>query len=61
MDKLFVLATAIALAGFLSGGLYQLAPNGGSAGGSKVLNRLTGSVWDCDYRECSPIKYTSAQ
>jgi hypothetical protein len=41
MERLVILAVALVIAGFLSGGVYQV-----SAGqsGSYITNRLTGSV-----------------
>lgn len=56
MDRIYILAAAILLAGFLSGGIYTAAGNGAS-GGTKVLNRFTGGLWDCDHNTCTPVRY----
>ncbi|WP_271605850.1 hypothetical protein [Bradyrhizobium sp. CCBAU 11434] len=44
MDRLYVLATAFILAGFLSGGIYSISS---SSGGTYIVNRFTGSAWYC--------------
>jgi hypothetical protein len=55
MDRLFILAIAIMIAGALSGGFYSVA--GTPGGGAMIINRLTGSVWDCTAIGCDPIPY----
>ncbi|MGY3075350.1 hypothetical protein ACVWZZ_001721 [Bradyrhizobium sp. LM6.10] len=55
MDRLFVLAGAIVLAGFLSGGVYSVT--GGERGNSTIINRFTGSVWGCTILECTPTAF----
>jgi hypothetical protein len=53
MGRLIILAVAIVIAGFLSGGVYQI-----SAGqsGSYVVNRYTGSVSYCN-TDCRPLSF----
>lgn len=56
MDRLYILAAALALAGFLSGGIYTVT---GSLGNAVVINRFTGSVWYCTASGCSGRQYTN--
>jgi hypothetical protein len=59
MDRLFVLAAALifagALSGILSGGLYHATGTG--SGSFAVVNRFTGSAWDCNLGYCDPYRY----
>jgi hypothetical protein len=50
MDKIYILAAAIALAGFLSGGVYSVA--GSASNRFIVVNKFTGSGWACDFTAC---------
>lgn len=50
MDRLFILAAALVVAGFLSGGLYTVAGQG--TGGALVVNRFTGNGWYCGAMNC---------
>jgi hypothetical protein len=54
MDRLFIIAIAIMIAGVLSGGLYSV---GGMSNGFSVINRITGSTWACDYTGCVKLHY----
>jgi hypothetical protein len=54
MDRLYILAIAIVIAGALSGGVYSVAGTG--TGGSIMFNRFTGSSWYCAAPECFPVK-----
>ena len=56
MDKLFILAAAILLAGFLSGGIYTVA---GTQGSTTIVNRFTGKAWFCAAKTCYPIEYSN--
>jgi hypothetical protein len=57
--RVLVLSVAIIIAGFLSGGVYQITGTG-TVGGMAVLNRFTGSVWGCDPTYCSPVRYRTS-
>ncbi|MGH2198718.1 hypothetical protein ACQ1Z2_14315 [Enterococcus faecalis] len=48
MDRIYVLAAAIVLAGFLSGGVYSVTGTGNSG---MIVNRFTGSAWSC-FSDC---------
>jgi hypothetical protein len=54
MDRIYILAAAIALAGALSGGLYSVS---GSMGNAVMINRLTGSMWMCSLAGCQQTKF----
>jgi hypothetical protein len=47
-----ILAVAVVLAGFLSGGIYTTS---GTQFVSNVTNRFTGSTWKCSMSECSQL------
>jgi hypothetical protein len=49
MDRIYILAIAIVIAGALSGGLYTAA---GGNGSGYVINRFTGSGWYCGAMQC---------
>jgi hypothetical protein len=49
MDRLIILAIAIAIAGGLSGGVYSVS---GGNGSSFVINRFTGAAWYCGAQNC---------
>lgn len=51
MDRMFFLAIAIVIAGFLNGGVYSMAT--GPNDGLMVVNRFTGSVWTCNQLSCA--------
>jgi hypothetical protein len=54
MDRLYILAIAIVIAGSLSGGFYSVT---GMGNGSAVINRFTGSTWACDYSGCVRLRF----
>jgi hypothetical protein len=58
MGRVIVLAVAIALAGFVSGGIYTASSNGAS-GGVTIMNRFTGTVWSC-FGSCEPVQYKNS-
>ena len=53
MDRLIILAIAIVIAGALSGGLYSISGTGN--GMSMVINRFTGTVWNCTILDCHQL------
>ncbi len=53
MDRLYILAVALVLAGFLSGGIYTVTGAGNSG---IIVNRFTGNAWDC-FGLCKPIPF----
>jgi hypothetical protein len=55
MDRLYILAIAIVIAGALSGGVYSVTTMGNN--GSAVINRFTGSTWACDNTGCIRLRY----
>ena len=55
MDRLFIFAIAIVLAGFLSGGVYSVADSGNT--GAVIVNRFTGNGWYCGLLGCSPLTF----
>jgi len=57
MDRLFVLAAALVVAGFLSGGIYTASSNG--QGFTMVVNRFNGNVVACSVAACGPVKNTN--
>jgi hypothetical protein len=57
MDRLIILAVAVAIAGVLSGGIY--AVSGAGAPNAFVVNRFTGSVWICSYN-CQQVPYKNS-
>ena len=54
MDRLVILAVAIVIAGGLSGGIYTTV---GTQGTSMIVNRFTGSAWNCIVDSCSPARF----
>jgi hypothetical protein len=58
MDRLFILAAAILIAGVFSGGLYSTASMG--TYGSIVLNRFTGDAWQCGIGSCVKMAYKTS-
>jgi hypothetical protein len=52
MDRLMILAVAIVIAGALSGGVYSAS---GSYSNAIVINRFTGTVWNCNLLSCIQI------
>lgn len=54
MDRLYILAAALVLAGFLSGGIYTAS--GGGNGASIVVNRFTGAGWYCAAMNCFRLR-----
>lgn len=55
MDRIYILAATIAVAGFACGGLYTTSSMGN--GSAAIVNRFTGSAWSCSFMSCSPIRY----
>lgn len=55
MDRLYILAIAIVIAGALSGGVYSVSARGNA--GIAVINRFTGSTWGCDLSGCIQLRY----
>ena len=54
MDRLFILAIAIVIAGALSGGVYTSAGSG--SGGVVITNKFTGSSTFCATTVCRPMQ-----
>jgi hypothetical protein len=54
MDRLYVLAIAIVIAGALSGGVYSVS---GANGSAHIVNRFTGSTWYCGATTCLRAAY----
>jgi hypothetical protein len=48
----YILAIAIVIAGALSGGFYSVSNN---ATGPTIINRLTGTIWDCTAAGCERV------
>jgi hypothetical protein len=44
MDRIYILAIAIVIAGALDGGLYAVS---GGSGASHMVNRFAGKTWYC--------------
>lgn len=55
MDRLVILAGALALAGLLSGGLYTATGQG--TGGAVIVNRFTGNGWYCGAMNCVRLNW----
>ena len=51
----WIVAAALVIAGLMSGGRY--AVSGAGQGNAIVVDRLTGSAWNCWSRECTPVTY----
>jgi hypothetical protein len=58
MDRVIVLAVALVMAGFVSGGIYTASSNGAS-GGVTIMNRFTGTAWSC-FNSCEPVQYKNS-
>ena len=56
MDRLYILAIAIVIAGALSGGFYSVS---NSSTGPTIINRFTDSMWDCTAAGCERVPYTN--
>ena len=54
MDRMFVLAAALIVAGLLSGGIYSIA--GTNNGSAMVVNRFTGHVSFCSMLHCADVR-----
>jgi hypothetical protein len=54
MDRIYILAVAIVIAGACSGGLYSVAGIDNSS--ALIVNRFTGGGWYCGLGSCSPLR-----
>lgn len=53
MDRLYILAIALVLAGAMSGGVFSVSHGNGN---STIINRFTGKGWFCNLRVCYPLE-----